>query len=146
MTKEELEILKGEIAERLVEALKHKKVNTAAELARILDSSHPLASNYYKKERTPTMEYLSILAQAFKDLNIRWILTGEGTIDVKNVETENSLASFDDQEILTYITTNRERFKENVTTKRVFDAMYLDEWMSEIEKVKDDLIKKYGKD
>lgn len=145
MTKEELEILKGEIAERLVKALKHNDVQTPADLARILDSSHPLASNYYKGERVPTLEYMSILSKSLQNINIRWILTGEGKMIVEPSEKECSLENFDDMDILIYINKNQDRFKKNTFTQKVFDAMFLQEWMGEINKVKDELIDKYGK-
>lgn len=145
MTKEELEILKGEIADRLVKALKYSNVQTPADLARILDSSHPLANNYFKKERVPTLEYMSILSQSLQNINIRWVLTGEGKMIVDPSNESGKLDGFDDMDILSYINDNRERFKNNVTTKKVFDTMFLDEWMAEIKKIKDELIEKYGK-
>lgn len=144
MTKEELEILKGEIAERLVKALKHNDVQTPADLARILDSSHPLASNYYKGERVPTLEYMSILSKSLQNINIRWILTGEGKMIVDPSQKECSLENFDDTDILIYINKNRERFKENTFTQKIFDAMYLNEWMEEVGKVKNELKEKLG--
>lgn len=148
MTKEEQEILRGEISKRLLKALEYNGVKTAAELQRIIGTPHATANNYFQGKRIPTMEYLSKLTQQFDKINIRWILTGKGKMNLDSDSGPAKLENFSDREILTYIKDNQERFKGQDLTKRVFDVLFIDEWIEELdkqyEKVKSMFEKKHG--
>lgn len=145
--KAEEEALKKEIWDRFMEALKDNGVDKAARLAEVMDSPHATANNYFGG-RLPTLDKFSLMVPVLEKSNIRWILTGDGN-KRRDINTGNiKLSAFDHNDILAYINMNREDFKSNSMTKKIFDAIYLDEWMDELknerERIKEVFEKKYG--
>lgn len=140
--KAEEEALKKEISKRLVKAMKDNNIEIAAQLAEVLSSPHATANNYIKG-RLPTMDKFSIIVPSLDKTNIRWIFTGEGDRWRSRSGEGKSLSDFTPFEILTYISANKEAFKSNSLTKKVFESMFIEEWMEELKREMEELQKRY---
>ena len=129
--------MKEEILERLRKVFDYKGIKKASDIQHLMDFNHTTASNYYNGKQLPDLEKLSTIAQTWEDVNIHWILTGDGKMIVDKSSGTSKLDAFRDDEILTYIYGNQKRFKEHDLTKRVFDALFIKDWMESLKKESD---------
>ncbi len=72
--------MKEEILNRLRTVFDYKGIKKASDLQHLMDFNHTTASNYYNGKQLPDLEKLSTIAQTWEDINIHWILTGNGNM------------------------------------------------------------------
>ena len=140
--------MKEEILERLRKVFDYKGIRKASDLQHLMGFNHTTASNYFLGRQLPDLEKFNTITRTWEDINVRWIVTGEGKMLIDRSSGNVKLNAFSDREIMTYIASNSDRFKEENLTKRVFDAMFIDEWAAELDrqykKIKEMFEKKYG--
>lgn len=134
---------KLEISGRLKKVFKYKGVQKAVDLTELFGFNHTTATNYFTKDRVPTADNLMLICNVYKDINVRWILTGEGLMRRDESKGDVEVSAFPKEEILAYLNNNREDFKELSLTRKVFDAMYLDEWMEDLKSEKEKIRLEY---
>lgn len=126
--------MKEEILDRLGKVFKYKGITKASDLQHLMGFNHTTASNYFHGRQLPDLEKFNEMTRMWEDINVRWIVTGEGKMLIGKDTGNVKIDAFDENEILTYILKNQERFKKLELTKRVFDAMFLSEWMESLRK------------
>ncbi len=72
------------INERLKQIAEHYGLNRYADFAKKTGLKHQTVSNYLKGKQKPDVDRLAIIKQSFKDVNINWLLIGEGDMLLSN--------------------------------------------------------------
>lgn len=78
------------IAMRIKEIRKEKKL-TQVEFAKTLGVSQSGVSQYEKGQRSPDSAFYALFAKAFPDLNLHWLITGEGEMYQQLYEIDASI-------------------------------------------------------
>lgn len=76
--------------QRLREVVKHYRY-TQEEFARIIGTSKANLFNYFADKTKPNIEMIARLKDAHADLNIEWLITGNGGFLVEQMENSGGL-------------------------------------------------------
>jgi transcriptional regulator with XRE-family HTH domain len=66
------------VNERLKKIYDSKGFKSQKEFSDIIGASNALVSNYFANKNLPSFDFLMKIIIAFKDIDARWLLTGEG--------------------------------------------------------------------
>ncbi|UAB85012.1 transcriptional regulator [Zunongwangia sp. SCSIO 43204] len=80
----------GDINSRLIELADKYNISKASEFAEKTGFNHQTASNYLKGRRTPNAEALAVIKQKFDNIDLNWLITGEGEMEEKMVLKETT--------------------------------------------------------
>jgi transcriptional regulator with XRE-family HTH domain len=84
-----------EINERIKKLYELKKFKSQKEFSDTIGVSDRLVSNYFANKNTPSYDFLVKIVTTFKDVDARWLLTGErsdseNSIFFENISSENT--------------------------------------------------------
>lgn len=97
------------IASRIRLIMKEKKLNYR-QLAELTNYTDVSVGKIAKGVNKPKFDLLKNIISKMPDLNARWLLTGEGTMEVSPDAPEKRLSDFHALEIINFIDENRKSF------------------------------------
>lgn len=91
-----------DINHRLKKIYDHYHFKSYAEFSKKTNISHQNASNYLKGKQKPDADKLSLIVQAFDEINAEWLVTGNGTMLKKSslFDVDKSQLSENDLQIV----------------------------------------------
>lgn len=103
------------ITDRLREYLSFKGISTIKEFSTFVGFSHQTASNYWKGLRVPNHIALEKITRSFTELNISWLLTGDGEMLEKSGQSESSQVNYKElYEDMKFISSEKEKLIERL--------------------------------
>lgn len=86
---------------RLSQLAEYYGVTKPSEFAKKTGFSHQTASNYLKGDRTPTLEALIKIQQAFESVSIEWLLHGKGDMLIADKLREEKMTTLNPDNAIT---------------------------------------------
>ncbi len=128
------------ITKRLNDIFDYYNMNKYSDFSERTGLSHQVCSNYLKGKQKPDAEKLSVIINAFKDINADWLITGNGVITSKeDCNSKYELVDFTPLEITEYVAKNIDVFKNLELFKILVEMNFnksLTDKISDIEKSK----------
>ncbi len=131
-----------EIGRRIEKVRTHLGLNQVS-FAKRLGTSQGVISNYEKGARAPSIKFLKNLREIFQ-VNINWLLTGEGPMFLEEREGRGKVVNFEDKRLKQMFEYLRERWEAaDLEGRRIieleFSRAFHDyvEWLKKQEKAKE---------
>ncbi len=124
---------------RIKEFIDHHKISIS-KFEKTIQTSDGTIRNAIKKGTEISSKWLLIISDAYPELNMNWLITGNG--NMIGEFKKKSLEDFSIEEITTYIFKNKEEFKKNTVYNLLMESELKDKVIETLEEEKEKLLKK----
>lgn len=107
------------IIDRIKMIMEKESIKSDKEFAEIIDIEQKTVWNYLNNRRKPSLEFISKIIAIYPHINLYWLLTGNGSMEVSNTSTNDNNGS-----LVTYLKEEIESLKIENNRLRDQNAYY----------------------
>lgn len=126
------------VINRIKEFIDHKGLKVSR-VEKAIGASDGTLRNAIKNQTEINSKWLVLLSEIYEDLNIEWLITGNGVMFAENSKT--SLDGYSVEEIITYLFSNKEAFRKNAVYQLLMENELKEKVIETLEKEKENLLK-----